>query len=162
MSTLYVDNLQPNLGNRVMAAGHVVQVVRNETTASTVLAQNATSNAYADVVSTTITPTATSSKIKVTVSGVYYATSNASVTHIFRIRRNNQTPTHNWVQSGWGQYLQYRDSAINYHIPVPFNYTILDEPASTAALTYKLDIWAQRTGLTMYSGTSITLEEIAQ
>jgi len=26
MSTLYVDNLQPNLGSRVMAAGHVVQV----------------------------------------------------------------------------------------------------------------------------------------
>lgn len=26
MSVLYVDNLQPNLGSRVMAAGHVVQV----------------------------------------------------------------------------------------------------------------------------------------
>lgn len=162
MSTLYVDNLQPNLGSRVMAAGHVVQVVRNETTSNTSLSQNSNTDAYADVVSATITPTATSSKIKVTVSGIYYANTNASVTHLFRIRRNNQTPTHNWAQNGWGQYLQYRDSAINSHIPVPFNYTILDEPASTSALTYKLDIWAQRTGLMMYEGTSVTLEEIAQ
>ena len=34
MSTLYVDNLQPNLGNAVHAAGHVVQVVKPSITAS--------------------------------------------------------------------------------------------------------------------------------
>lgn len=162
MSTLYVDNLQPNLGSRVMAAGHVVQVVRNEISAGVQLAENATTNSFSDIVSTTITPTATSSKIKVTVSGVYYVQSNASVTNQFRIRRNNTTPTHNWSVSSWAHYLQYRDSAINYHIPVPFNYTILDEPASTDPLTYKLDVWAQRSGCYFYVGTSITLEEIAQ
>jgi hypothetical protein len=162
MSTLYVDNLQPNLGSRVMAAGHVVQVVRNETTVSTTFSENSSSNAYVDVVSQAITPTATTSKIRVNISGVYYANHNANTTVLFRIRRNNETPTHNWAQSDWGQYLQYRDSAINSHIPVPFNYTIIDEPASTSVLTYKFDIWSQRQQARLYSGFSITLEEIAQ
>lgn len=162
MSTLYVDNLQPNLGSRVMAAGHVVQVVRNELTASTTFAQNTSTNAYVDVVSQAITPSAATSKIKVTVSGVYYANHNATTTVLFRIRRNDQTPTHEWSQSGWAHYLQYRDSAINAHIPVPFNFTIIDEPASTSALTYKFDIWAQRQQARLYEGFSITLEEIAQ
>ena len=42
MSTLYVDNLEPNLGSRVLAAGHVVQVVQATHTTQTELTTTAT------------------------------------------------------------------------------------------------------------------------
>jgi hypothetical protein len=60
MSTLYVDNLQPNLGSRVMAAGHVVQVVQtNDGTHGSVTSTSYTSTP----ITATITPTSTTSKV---------------------------------------------------------------------------------------------------
>jgi hypothetical protein len=60
MSTLYVDNLQPNLGSRVMAAGHVVQVVTYQNTSYL----NTQTTGWMDTGATvSITPTSTSSKI---------------------------------------------------------------------------------------------------
>ena len=63
MSTLYVDNLQPNLGSRVMAAGHVVQVVTTKNQSQYGLA----SSAWTDTgISVFITPTSATSKILIT------------------------------------------------------------------------------------------------
>ena len=62
MSTLYVDNLQPNLGSRVMAAGHVVQVVSAETNSQV---QNTTTSYIDTGLTATITPTSASSKIAI-------------------------------------------------------------------------------------------------
>lgn len=62
MSTLYVDNLEPNLGSRVMAAGHVVQVKEAQAPSGGVVAF--TSSAYTDIgLSVSITPTSASSKL---------------------------------------------------------------------------------------------------
>ena len=61
MSTLYVDNLEPNLGSRVMAAGHVVQVKEAEAPSSGVV--TFTSSTFTDIgLSVSITPTSASSK----------------------------------------------------------------------------------------------------
>lgn len=64
MSTLYVDNLQPNLGSRVMAAGHVVQVVQGASSADINFASTL-SIGTTIYTGPTITPTSTSSKILV-------------------------------------------------------------------------------------------------
>lgn len=62
MSTLFVDNLQPNLGSRVMAAGHVVQVKEASTSGVTTF----TSPTFTDIgLSVSITPSSTSSKFLV-------------------------------------------------------------------------------------------------
>ena len=162
MSTLYVDNLQPNLGSRVMAAGHVVQVVSKETSAAISLAQ---SNSHSNVITHVITPTSSSSKVRVHVCGIYYINNNSSsISHHFRIQRDGSTPTHNWSQGApaTGHYLQYRTSSINNHIPVPFNFTIFDSPASTSAVSYSFDVRPDAGSLYFYSGFSMYLEEIAQ
>lgn len=72
MSTLYVDNLEPNLGSRVMAAGHVVQVVHN--TINQKIAFTSTSFTSSGL-SVSITPTSANSKIHVrlTTGGAYWA-----------------------------------------------------------------------------------------
>lgn len=61
MSTLYVDNLQPNLGSRVTAAGHVVGVWQDKT--DTPLYFNHGSLTYSDFgLSIQVTPVSSSSK----------------------------------------------------------------------------------------------------
>ena len=67
MSTLYVDSLQPNLGSRVMAAGHVVQVV--EDSIDTVINGSST---FSTLKSLSITPTSASSKIVIMYSNHIY------------------------------------------------------------------------------------------
>ena len=79
MSTLYVDNLQPNLGSRVMAAGHVVQVVQ---AASTTYLETTTSGSWLNVGAVaTIVPTSTTSKILLSNSatGIVRADTNLSI-----------------------------------------------------------------------------------
>jgi len=60
MSTLYVDNLQPNLGSRVMAAGHVVQVVSAR---DTTRVQGSTSAYQNTGLAITFTPSSANSKL---------------------------------------------------------------------------------------------------
>ena len=61
MSTLYVDNLQPNLGNAVHAAGHVVQV---QTTASA-LVSSVSGTTYTDILSLSFTPKFANSLLRI-------------------------------------------------------------------------------------------------
>ena len=63
MSTLYVDNLQPNLGSGVHAAGHVVQVQ----TTSSPLFSNLTSTTYTDLLTLNFTPKFSNSLLRVDV-----------------------------------------------------------------------------------------------
>ena len=163
MSTLYVDNLQPNLGSRVMAAGHVVQLISNQSTAH--FTSSGGDQSMSNVLSATITPTSTSSKIKITTCGIYYCTnSNASVSHLFRLVRDGSALSdYNGSQlSDTAQYLQYRASAINNHIPVPFNFTWINSPSTTSATTYTLQVQAETASMMFYKGMFIILEEIAQ
>jgi hypothetical protein len=163
MSTLYVDNLQPNLGSRVMAAGHVVQVVSNQSNAS--FSSSGGDASFSNVLSATITPTSASSKIKITTCAIYYCTNtSSSVNHRFRlVRDGNPLSDYNGAQdSGSAQYLQYRTSAVNNHIPVPFNFTWINSPNTTSATTYTLQVLATTSSMLLYEGGFIFLEEIAQ
>ena len=73
MSTLYVDNLQPNLGSRVMAAGHVVQVVQATSTTNLTVSSGGGGTTWNDSGATvTITPTVASSKVLVLNSAQEY------------------------------------------------------------------------------------------
>jgi len=163
MSTHYVDNLQPNLGSRVMAAGHVVQVVSNQSTAT--FASSGGDASFSNALSSTITPTSASSKIKITTCAVYYCNNtSSSVNHRFRlVRDGNPLSDYNGAQdSESAQYLQYRTSAVNNHIPVPFNFTWINSPNTTSATTYTLQVLAATSSMYFYKGGFIFLEEIAQ
>ena len=70
MSTLYVDNLEPNLGSRVLAAGHVVQYQRFEPSPTSTTPASPTNGRVALTTSNTtsvwtaaFTPTSSDTKI---------------------------------------------------------------------------------------------------
>lgn len=175
MSTLYVDNLQPNLGSRVMAAGHVVQVV----TADLTSAGAVSGNAWQSILSANITPTSTTSKIVVTCSGSFGHNGGAgwleggartlsSETGAItigdadgnRIRCNQPftfDKSHAWNSS-------------------PLSWTVTDSPSTTSSVTYTMQVYGSEGDTVYYNRTqnndnnayvfrgacTITLMEIAQ
>ena len=70
MSTLYVDNLQPNLGSRVMAAGHVVNVVQGTLTAQTESSAATGTEVDINLYTPVITPSAQTNKQKINVASL--------------------------------------------------------------------------------------------
>ena len=159
MSTLYVDNLEPNLGSRVLAAGHVVQVVTSTYATETV----STSSTYTDTgLSASITPTNTSSKVLVICnfcsSGVQQ-TSGADANGFFKLVRSSTDlyeSIHRSYDYGNSGQITFGSYVMSW----------LDTPSTTSATTYKLQHRLQ-------AGTSvricesnkpsiITLMEIAQ
>ena len=165
-SILKVDTIQTTAGAAptanglgiTPASGSVIQLRKAES--STVLNLSASSS-YTNALTHTITPSSTSSKIKVYATMIYHTPHNNSVNHKFRIKRNGATTSHGWTQGSEAHYIQYRDAGINNAIPVPFNYTILDEPNTTSQITYTLDVQPTSGGLYLYNGRQIFLEEIA-
>ena len=93
-SIIKVDTLQKANGGTPTAAdlginttGNVLQVVHNQSTAAYTSGGGDTS--FSNVLAKSITPTSTSSKIKITVCGVYYVNNTASyINHRFRIVRD--------------------------------------------------------------------------
>lgn len=135
MTTLYVDNIAPNLQSKISApnlqlpSGSVIQVVQTVKTDTF----NMNSTTYADVTgfSATITPSSTSNKILVIVDTQV----SGSVTYNVRLAllRGASTFLHTKVQriaqDGQGQYREY-----------PLTYSYLDSPNTTSATTYKLQM----------------------
>jgi hypothetical protein len=154
MSTLYVDNLQPNLGSRVMAAGHVVQVVSAQLTGDTANA----STTYADTgLSASITPTSTTSKVLILVS--MSNVENSAINNGTSLKLVRDTTDLN-------QWVQYMGYSFQYFSGQPsINY--LDSPSTTSSTTYKVQFRVTTGGgsvnLNANAATStITLMEIAQ
>ena len=92
MSVLYVDNLQPNLGSRVMAAGHVVQVKEASAPSSGIV--SFTSSAFTDFgLSVSITPASASSKFLIIYTcPIFVYSSGGSITSMgggFRLSRDS-------------------------------------------------------------------------
>lgn len=178
-STLYVDNLEPNLGNRVMAAGHVIQVVQGEFggTASAACPDNVSVDTGLEA---TITPTSASSKILVQYS-VFLGSSNAynlwsrivrGSTQIGNGTANGSRPVAN------ARFTTYsaNSSADPYHLSCLSN-SYLDDPNTTSATTYKIQMgfyanytvyinrsgtWQNYAGYDTIPLSTITLMEIAQ
>lgn len=129
MSTLYVDNLQPNLGSRVMAAGHVVDVIQN-TSGATV--EMTATNTWTDVNPTvTITPKSTSNKIMVSHHAAVMAFQGTYNQHFRLLRGSTEL-----IQ--FGRFYTDLPTSDWQSYTVAFQY--LDEPNTTSAVTYKIQM----------------------
>ena len=157
MSTLYVDNLEPNLGSRVLAAGHVVQVVQVSGTNQT---NTGLQNTYVSVAGTcSITPTTTSSKILIshTAGGLAYGTLSCRL----RIKRNGSVILTN-------DRMGYNSFTADW-TPMPWVYNYLDSPSTTSQVDYTFEIAQASTGLLRHNDYDVDantwttmLMEIAQ
>ena len=164
MSTLYVDNLEPNLGSRVVAAGHVVQTQYSEISASTQFS----SGSYSDATdfSVTITPTSTSSLIRICIfTKTTLNNTSANAGQDYRLLRGTTV-----IDRGvWTNYLNQADYTADFYPPLIVD--IIDTPSTTSATTYKLQgrLYAG-TGSSWYVGADnggdgrgfMIVQEIAQ
>ena len=153
MSTLYVDNLQPNLGSRVMAAGHVIQVknISNSTQLAT------TAAGFYDIgLDISITP----------------SSANSTFLLFGSIHANIQTNS-----EGYG-YGFYRDATLLHDeqlmvyataagLRAGMSVSHIDSPLTISTITYKLRPRSFGSGTVEYNETnrsrsSFTVMEIAQ
>ena len=179
MSTLKVSNIQDISNNAAMsisggvvtatnavrAPGAVLQVVQGGRTSRTTV--NATT--FTDIgVSASITPTSTTSKILVTVSGMLSNSTNNgyySLLKLFRDSTEIGSGTGGTVTNTFVAHLNAGSYETN-----PFSQQHLDSPNSTSAITYNLKLAAQSGSVAVVGGrgdnaahsvpTTITLMEI--
>ena len=168
MSTIYADNIQPNLGSGVSIPGHVVQVVdaTDQMSTSNVLI---TGGSYSDVLEASITPKSADSKILIMWNQDYRLDNGASRVN-GSVRVYNNTSSTTVINSeGGNESLQYRMTG-NYVTEMNFVLmsTGYDSPNSTSAQTYKFQAKIEGGAgrilfFPRYHGsTNITLMEIAQ
>ena len=138
MSTLYVDNLQPNLGSRVMAAGHVVQVVSAHK--SDPATANSVYPTWSDIgFEASITPTSATSKILM-ISNLSIG-NNTSMFSYYRILRDGTVAIDvgdadtNRAQVTSSYYQDHNGGQI-----IKQTSTFLDSPATTSQVTYKIQV----------------------
>lgn len=132
-----------------LPAGTVLQVVQSTKTTAT----STTSTSFVDAgLSASITPTSSTNKILVLVSGIAYASGGGfTYTTLYRGTTTNLGQASGFVKATGGN-----------SQPMPFNY--LDSPATTSSVTY--NVYIAGSGTTSYFGESgfactITLMEIA-
>ena len=156
MSTIYVDNLQPNLGTGVSIPGHVVQVL----SATKTNTQNINGTSFVEIsdLSVTITPSSSSSKILVIVD-VHYGSSNSGYP-AFKLMRGT---THisvadtqsTGIEASFGHANNF--SSAEYRL-FSAHHNYLDSPSTTSATTYSIQGSPMRTSSqTLYINRAITL-----
>ncbi len=139
MSTLYVDNLEPRLGSRVMAAGHVVQV-QNLTFADT-FTQSLTAGAINNL-ELPITPTSTTSKILIQ-AHVFFEFGESDHVALWYLLRDStalRAPVVGNRRSGLsmaGVGFYGDDDAST---PSTVYMTYFDSPSTTTEITYKVAV----------------------
>ena len=130
MSTLEVKAIQAPSGYKLaMPAGHILQVVSTQTIASISTTSDAYQAAgwYLD-----ITPTSTSSKILVTLSGGgQYVGNSASVSQYVTIYRDST----NLGDSNYGL-SRFATAGGSWNI-APHSCSVLDSPSSTSSVRYQ-------------------------
>ena len=146
MSTLYVDNLQPNLGSRVMAAGHVVQVV-HASSQNSAYSSGGANNAL-EVIDVNITPTSANSNFLIMYQATVVTTSE--VPFASWVTRNGTTVgvesssnnTYGSIATSSGNASTYSDG----DAPDTVTGQMLDEPNTTSPITYKVYVGTRRDG----------------
>ena len=166
MSTLSVDTIQgkTTAGTVAMPSGSVIQVIQTTGTTQTELTSTGT---WTDVVPTaTIPPKFSTSKILVSHSAGGMGQSSSSGNSFgLRLLRASTTIA---SRSRHGY-----QSETSYYEPIPWQMEFLDSPSTTSAVTYKFQIYLEKSGNLRHSSqdsdispiTSIattTLMEIAQ
>jgi hypothetical protein len=154
MTTLYVDNIAPNLASRVSVPGHVIQVVENSSTTQVSISNDSTFN---NILSASITPTSTDSKIIISISmPVYVVSTDSMAITVFRDTTNLFTAGTNGVA-----YNQH--DVVNTHRDV-MSGTYSDLPNTTSPVSYSIRVKASGTGNVICPASTvatITLMEIA-
>ena len=152
MSTLYVDNLQPNLGSQVEIpalkpiSGSVVQVVQDYKTDATVYNGVDT---YHNVMTVSITPKYANSKMLISSDVSYcYQNGQQQFEWYFHLNRSINGSVFGVIgagdaagsrQSGWFQPSGAETSSLSpYMMFGTLSGTYLDSPATTQAITYNL------------------------
>lgn len=165
MSTLYVDNLQPNLGSQVEIpnlkplAGSVVQVQSfQQATGQVQVTASGVWTATGCTVS--ITPSSADSKVLVIVSGSSIAKNTAS--YAFRVQRNGTVVNRHEMYANDANYWQGDSVSL----------VCLDSPATTSSCSYIVEMYALSNGNNNHlrwnyangvnSTSTITAMEIAQ
>ena len=167
MSTLRVNNVTNVAGGTTYAPGHVIQVV--QTFKSDNFLTNSTTFVDVPGLTVTITPKSASSKLLVMVSGI---TGNSSANYGTRLNllRDGAPIAQSTNSTGANQTLQVFSQDVYATQAVAINY--LDSPATTSAVTYKMQlcsfnsssnsVWGrQPTGDSYPSSSSIIVMEVA-
>ena len=135
MSTLFVDTInEKTSGNGVAIPGHVLQVKSDTSTTQT----NTTSTTYADTqLSVSITPTSSSSKVLVMMYCSVRADQIAGAGGHVRVLRDS-------TQIGEQKYMGWNN--VGHYGQDTSHMEILDSPATTSAITYKVQVKTQNSG----------------
>ena len=145
MSELRTNRIVPRDGLVSGASGGVIQVVFSSLATGSTITVN--SSSFVDIMSASITPTRSDSKILVQVTSSP-KTNGSSSNFQFgaQIQRDSTTIMYD------NEYLQMN----NGYAPNSMNgaYTVLDSPASTSALTYKFRVKETVDGRELYFDSS--------
>ncbi len=163
MSTLFVDNLQPNLGSRVMAAGHVVQVV-----SAPLLRLDTATPEFSDLGGATITPTSANSQILIAFENHIYVRYLQSLWKGGLVRLNRGSTTIYGDAAGEYGESNLSSSASDRFMTYSHRHYI-DQPNTTSAIAYTVQGASRDSqvnitfnNLSYGSQGRITLMEIAQ
>lgn len=159
MSTLYVDNLQPNLGSQVEIpdlkplAGSVVQVKSNTHTTF-----DGTANAWTDVVTQTITPKYDNSLIIVRYTGQLYKYNTTNFPNSDARLTHDQGGAYSQIVKH--PYVTYNETAqYMYSLSMSGRFTV----SNTNEYTIRMQIDPKTYRTYIYNGSNLlTVEEIAQ
>jgi len=135
----------PALGSAQMPTGSVLQVVTGELTSWVSLSTQSWQNTG---LSGSITPSATSSKILITVSFGAAQTTQSNGDHTFSMRllRNSSICDLNGAEDGIRPRALFSQGGHSYnagHTLGGFSITGLDAPSTTSAITYSVQGWPQ-------------------
>ena len=133
--------------------GKVLQVVQGTTTTSTTISSSTLTDT---TITATITPSASTSKVLVLVMSNpdYYRTSGANATMDAVVKRDTTTILDFNTGDKSASYIEVT-SASNVYAQTFFNISYLDSPATTSAITYKVQASAV-TGTTIWQSQSKT------
>ena len=161
VSTAYVNQILPKDAARVAIPGHVIQVVSQQFGSTDYFS---TSTSFTDIVSLSITPAYSNSKIICEISGVYQVYGNSTTNS----PSSFMTVLRNGVDISGSPYNEFCSIATNiaYNTIVMQNSICLrftDSPSTTSSVTYK---WQHKqTGgarVGFVEGLHVQLMEIAQ
>lgn len=149
MSTLFVDTInEKTSGNGVDIPGHVLQIKSDTSTTQT----NTTSTTYADTqLGVSITPTSSSSKILVMMYCSVRADQLSGAGGHVRVMRDS-TEIGEQKYMGWNNTTHYGQDTAHMEI--------LDSPATTSAIFYKVQVKTQTSGETINFGHDNGLQGI--
>ena len=143
--TIALTNQLSGMTSASVPSGSVIQVVQSGTIAS--FSSTSTGSWLATNTTMSITPSATSSKILVTVNQPALLVGSTPMRCGFRIKRGS---TVIWNAGDFKEHMQVRDAA-NEHCQI-INLVSLDSPSSTSSVTYSVEVY-------ILSATSFQLRE---